>query len=107
MLQYNDHMHFDIIYNLSEPGQVTSPEQDAVLFTGSGVCIVMQNMTMESSGLIDPASARGQVMFLPGTKAAAPGSLTSALVNHSVGGRRRRGGRIGMDVVAAAAGVPS
>lgn len=37
------------------------------LFTGSGVCIVMQNMTMESSGLIDPASARGQVMFLPGS----------------------------------------
>lgn len=30
VLQHNDHMYFDIIYNLSEPGQATGPEQDAV-----------------------------------------------------------------------------
>lgn len=94
-----------IIYQSQDRLQVLN--RTPFLFTGWGVCVVMQNMTMESSGLIDQASARGQVMFLPGIKAAAPGSLTSALVNHSVGGMRRRGGRIGTDVVVAAADDPS
>lgn len=59
---------------------------------------------METSGLIDRAAARGEVMFLPVIRGSS--TWVTALVNHSVGGRRRRGGRTGMEV-AAVVGIPS